>query len=556
MGAEDDMPVCEVAEGIACHGEVEVALPAEVSSPSSNSTHQIQKGGLTLSTAMEFESVGLDVTELSALVCLKASKMEDGDRAPLHLSCVADKSGSMRGEKIKLMKETMIFLSNQLQHGDQFGIVSYDTVVNEDLSLGPVDSAAALAKIANIQPGSLTNLSGGILRGIKQHGGHYETEDQSESQQRNRAVPTPGCLGPVWRGMYGRLVSLFHTGRKSGQNKAADNTPAQNKADEDTPAAKQNNSGAVRAVLVFTDGLANQGITHSPELVKAVTTSLASTPEPCSVFTFGFGKSHNEEMLSSIAEAGEGSYYFIENEDMITEAFADALGGLLSVVAQKITIRICPAPGVVLKKVHTKYKNTKLDDGSFEVTLEDIYSEENRDFLIDLQLPKQEPGKVESSCTTMSPFDVTVSYFDLTLATHAKDNITAISIARLSAGHCQEREERNVEVQKQKERVQATEAMQRAISCADAGDFTTSTSVLQDYVSKLECSQLNTHLVTELKDALADQSSAEWKLMGRKKMCNAVHQNAHQRSTVGSASTAVYQNSKKASMLSAIKLRK
>lgn len=531
MGAEDVMPVCEVAEGIACHGEVEVALPAEAS-PSSNNTHKNQKGGLTVTTTMEFESVGLDATEISALVCLKANKMDDGDRAPLYLSCVADKSGSMRGEKIKLMKETMTFLSKQLQHRDQFGIVSYDTEVNEDLPLGPVESAAALVKIANLKPGSQTNLSGGLLRGIKQHGSQYETEDGSK----------PAYTGNAWRDMYKQLVSLFRTGRKSGKNKAA----------EDALATQQNKSGAVRAVLIFTDGVANQGITNTPELVEAVTKSLASTPEPCSVFTFGFGKQHNEVMLSSIAEAGEGSYYFIEDEEKIAEAFADALGGLLSVVAQKISVRIRPAPGVVLKKVHTKYKSAKLDDGSFEVTLEDIYSEENRDFLIDLQLPKQEPRKVESGCTTMSPFEVTVSYFDLTLATQAEANTTAVRIVRLPVGHCQEHEERNVEVQKQKERVQATEAMQKAISRADDGDFKTSATMLQDSADMLERTGLNMHLVTEMKEALAAQSSFEWKSMGRKKMCNAIHQNAHQRSTVGSASTAVYQNSKKASLLSAL----
>ena len=49
------------------------------------------------------------------------------------------------------------------------------------------------------------------------------------------------------------------------------------------------------------------------------------------IYTFGFGSDHDEQLLSDIASAGQGSYYYVEKEDQIAAAFADALGGLLSV---------------------------------------------------------------------------------------------------------------------------------------------------------------------------------------------------------------------------------
>jgi hypothetical protein len=41
-----------------------------------------------------------------------------------------------------------------------------------------------------------------------------------------------------------------------------------------------------------------------------------------------------------ISDQGSGMYYFVKDEEAISTAFADALGGLLSVVAQKIQMTI------------------------------------------------------------------------------------------------------------------------------------------------------------------------------------------------------------------------
>jgi hypothetical protein len=47
-----------------------------------------------------------------------------------------------------------------------------------------------------------------------------------------------------------------------------------------------------------------------------------------------YGSDHSAQLLGSIAEAGSGTYYYIESEENIPTAFADALGGLLSVASQ------------------------------------------------------------------------------------------------------------------------------------------------------------------------------------------------------------------------------
>ena len=52
------------------------------------------------------------------------------------------------------------------------------------------------------------------------------------------------------------------------------------------------------------------------------------------MFTLGYGEEHDSEMLTGVAKAGNGLFYYVDNEESIPESFCDCLGGLLSVAAQ------------------------------------------------------------------------------------------------------------------------------------------------------------------------------------------------------------------------------
>ena len=144
---------------------------------------------------------------------------------------------------------------------------------------------------------------------------------------------------------------------------------------------KRSTKAEVASVLLFTDGLANYGVTAVPQLVSAMTAMLGKVRSPCTVFTFGFGKDHSEKMLHALADAARGFYYYIEarqklckrmpdfvllfqhsasinashqTADNIPQAFADCIGGLLSVAAQNITVTIKGTAGVQVEAVPTK----------------------------------------------------------------------------------------------------------------------------------------------------------------------------------------------------------
>lgn len=57
--------------------------------------------------------------------------MEDKDRAIVSLSAVLDRSGSMAGNKLALVKRTSDFMMQQLSAKDKLGIIQYDDQVQE-----------------------------------------------------------------------------------------------------------------------------------------------------------------------------------------------------------------------------------------------------------------------------------------------------------------------------------------------------------------------------------------------------------------------------------------
>lgn len=63
--------------------------------------------------------------------------------------------------------------------------------------------------------------------------------------------------------------------------------------------------GAIRKVLLLTDGLANVGVTDAPSLVSLAGGAVES--QRVGTTTIGFGDDFDEELLTSMAEAGGGN---------------------------------------------------------------------------------------------------------------------------------------------------------------------------------------------------------------------------------------------------------
>lgn len=132
------------------------------------------KGTLTLRTSISNGYV-LSGTgrEMYAAIDIEALKHEGGDRPPLNVSVVIDRSGSMSGDKIEHAKAAARRLVNVLGPKDRISIVSYGSDVTVDFPSQPVTESGRMElfrAINDISVGGGTNLSGGFQRGYSEVG--------------------------------------------------------------------------------------------------------------------------------------------------------------------------------------------------------------------------------------------------------------------------------------------------------------------------------------------------------------------------------------------------
>ena len=98
----------------------------------------------------------------------------------------------------------------------------------------------------------------------------------------------------------------------------------------------------VRRVLLLTDGLANVGVTQPNEIVHHVRElSLRGV----GTTTFGVGLDFDEVLVSGMAEAGNGHFFYVERPEQIPDYLSSELGELLTVAARSTTVVVAVSDG-------------------------------------------------------------------------------------------------------------------------------------------------------------------------------------------------------------------
>ncbi len=124
-----------------------------------------------LNTLLDVDIVAVESEdEVSVLLELTAPQADSAHtRAPAALEIVLDRSGSMSGDRLEAAKGAVESLIDRLDPTDSFGLVVFDDEVQVVVPAGPLtDKEAVRQVVRGIYPGGMTNLSGGVMRGLQE----------------------------------------------------------------------------------------------------------------------------------------------------------------------------------------------------------------------------------------------------------------------------------------------------------------------------------------------------------------------------------------------------
>ncbi|KAJ7975056.1 Zinc finger (C3HC4-type RING finger) family protein [Quillaja saponaria] len=404
-------------------------------------------------------------------------------RAPVDLVTVLDISGSMAGTKLALLKRAMGFVIQNLGSNDRLSVIAFSSTARRLFPLLRMSDSGrqqALQAVNSLVANGGTNIAEGLKKGAK------ILEDRKEKN-------------PV------ASIILLSDGQ-----------------DTYSLSGSSNNQPQPNYRLLM------------PSSVNGGNKSGFQIP----VHAFGFGADHDASSMHSISEISGGTFSFIENEAVIQDAFAQCIGGLLSVVVQELRVEIeCLHPTICLGSLKAgSYSSHVMDDGRKGfIDVGDLYADEARDFLVSLNVP------TESSIET-SLIKVKSIYRDpLTKET----TILESEDVKIQRPEVLGQVVMSLEVDRQRNRLQAAEAMSQARVAAEQGDLTAAVSILEncrrglsETISAKSHDRLCVALDAELKEMQERMASRHvYEASGRAYILSGLSSHSWQRATTRGDST-------------------
>ncbi|KAL9659749.1 hypothetical protein QQ045_024558 [Rhodiola kirilowii] len=413
-----------------------------------------------------------------------ATRATQKPRAPVDIVTVLDVSGSMAGTKLALLKRAMGFVIQHLGPSDRLSVVAFSSSARRLFPLkcmNDIGRQEALQAVNSLMTNGGTNIAEGLRK---------SSQIMLERQWKN----------PV------TSIMLLSDGQDTY---TTFQTGGPNKPDYKSLLQKSFPCNAIPA---------------------------SQTP----VHAFGFGADHDADLMHMISETSGGTFSFIESESVIQDAFAQCIGGLLSVVAQEVKVTLdCVHPALKLNSIKAGSYQTNLSNDSRTGSIEvgDLYAEEERDFLVTLDIP------ADKSIDEMSLLKVICSYSDP--RTKEIVNGKAVSEVKILRPVKVLNQDVSLEVDRQVNRLLAAEAMAEAKCAAENNDLCKAVSVLDScrtVLSQTASARAGDNLcvalcaeLKEIQDRMA--SRALYESSGRAYVLSGLSSHSWQRATARGDST-------------------
>eukprot|EP01105_Mastigella_eilhardi_P017453 TRINITY_DN4006_c0_g1_i2.p1 TRINITY_DN4006_c0_g1~~TRINITY_DN4006_c0_g1_i2.p1 ORF type:complete len:593 (-),score=174.48 TRINITY_DN4006_c0_g1_i2:680-2434(-) len=264
------------------------------------------------------------VNKPDVLIQVKTGKQEfaagEEQRVAMELCLVVDRSGSMEdNHKLKNAKRACKKVFKHLTVKDTVHLIVYDNKASVVFEHGDLSDKEALKqKVRELRTGGSTNMSVAM-------------------QTAHRVMTTK-------------------------------------EKEEETP------GGAIRRILLFSDGQANAGVATVPGLCAIAEKFYEQ--EQITTSTFGIGDDINEDLMMAMARAGRGDYFFIDSGPSIPRIMSKAIHGLMSIIGTSALLHVRGENGVLVSQVYGHYPQ-ELVDG---IKVGDLHTEATKQVLISLEL--------------------------------------------------------------------------------------------------------------------------------------------------------------------------
>ncbi|KAJ4822285.1 hypothetical protein Tsubulata_006390 [Turnera subulata] len=412
-------------------------------------------------------------------------ELSQNARASVDLVTVLDVSGSMSGTKLALLKRAMGFVIQNLGPSDRLSVIAFSSTARRIFPLRRMTEAGkqeALQAVNALAANGGTNIAEALRKAAKV------------------------IVERKWKNPVGSVILL-----SDGQDTYTVNSTGGNQPRIDykalVPISIHRNSG---------------------------------TGFQIPVHAFGFGADHDAASMHSISEISGGTFSFIEAEGVIQDAFAQCIGGLLSVVVQELRVKIeCVHPSLHIGSIKAgSYPVSILANSTVgSIDVGDLYAEEERDFLVTINIP------VDRSSDDMSLLMISYVYRDpITkgMVTNAEASWVKIQRPQVAGEQVV-----SLLVDRQQNRLHAAEAMAEARVAAENGDLNRAVSILENCCQALTESAsakagdgLYMGLYAELKEMQERMSSRRtYEESGRAYVLSGLSSHSWQRATARGDST-------------------
>lgn len=378
------------------------------------------------------ESVSL----FTVLVGLKAPPLladaRCSQRAPTDLVTVLDVSGSMYGTKLNLLKRAVHFVIDNLGPSDRLSIVSFSSQARRMLPLRRMtERGREDAKVAvnSLSANGDTNIVQGLKKGAQVLGERHHKNPVTSIIFLSDGNDT--CNSSYSFSNSRRAPEYLHL------------LP---------PAIFPGNGGSLDS----------------------------GRAETIPVHSFGFGSDHDPITMHAISDASGGTFSFIESYEMVQDAFASCIGGLLSVVTQELRLTLRSAShGVEIKSIPSgRYASEITNQGSEGlVNIGDLYADEEKEFLINMSVPVFTNDEAKESERKTSLLDIMCSYKDVVSKETVQIESELVEIRRPKSVSPQDMIV-NLEVDRQRNRLRAAESIAEAQKMAEMGNLTEARTLL------------------------------------------------------------------------------